>query len=241
MDKQDILGTAQAAGGAYLGYQGIKHGLPRALGIRIEYHTTSKNNAKQIKKSGNILDPKFGGTGWSLHVNEDSCINNSKNYIHITGYKTDRFKNSPKFKFLAPFMRKFENLMYRATGNSNGLKFRDAVNSGNKKEFVKVFFGGLFKSIFNNKTKLFCIPGIDSYFDKNFIPDCDDEFALKTTNKLKVYNNRFSAAFAGLKKFGLKGIKENKGRFAAGLSILSVCGYTAYKLISAGFAKFSNN
>lgn len=57
MDRNDVLGTAQVAGGTYLGYQGIKHGLPRALGLRTEYHTTSKANAELIRKAGNVLDP----------------------------------------------------------------------------------------------------------------------------------------------------------------------------------------
>lgn len=61
LDKNNLVGAAQLAGGTYLGYQGIKHGLPRALGLRIEYHTTSKSNADLIKKSENFLDPKFGG------------------------------------------------------------------------------------------------------------------------------------------------------------------------------------
>lgn len=51
MDRNDVLGTAQLAGGTYLGYQGVKHGLPRALGLRTEYHTTSKANAELIRKA----------------------------------------------------------------------------------------------------------------------------------------------------------------------------------------------
>ena len=69
--KQDlknnkIFGATQTALGGYLGYKTIFQGLPRLLGIRIEYHTTSRENAELIKKSGYFLDPKFGGkTGLS--------------------------------------------------------------------------------------------------------------------------------------------------------------------------------
>ena len=56
MDRNDLIGGTQVAGGVYLGYKGVEHGLPRATGIRIEYHTTSKQNADLIKKSGNILN-----------------------------------------------------------------------------------------------------------------------------------------------------------------------------------------
>ena len=34
MDKNDVIGTGQIAGGGYLAYKGVSHGLPRALGIR---------------------------------------------------------------------------------------------------------------------------------------------------------------------------------------------------------------
>ena len=94
---------------------------------------------------------------------------------------------------------------------------------------------------FKNNTKKFCIPGIDSYFNKNFIPDSDSSAALKSTKPLKAYNNRFSAMIAGLKEFGLKGIKENKGRVAFGLSIMALGAYSAINLIQKGIQRISEN
>ena len=125
LDKNNLVGAAQLAGGTYLGYQGIKHGLPRALGLRIEYHTTSKSNADLIKKSGNFLDPKFGGkngyaqkgANFSLMLN--GCKSESENYVHITGlHKDSKFNSIVKNKkWLTPplrtIYRKTQNIMYR--------------------------------------------------------------------------------------------------------------------------------
>lgn len=132
MDRHDVTGAAQIAGGSYLGYQGIKHGLPRAAGIRIEYHTTSKENAALIKKAGNILDPAFGGkNGWSQKIKSDSYMKNSEGFVHITGLHKDAklpFGKSleqinEKYSFLkAPFrtiQRKMQNFMYKTVGNGD--------------------------------------------------------------------------------------------------------------------------
>ena len=237
MKSNNITANAEIAGGAYVGYKAISHGLPRALGIRIEYHTTSLDNARLIKKAGNILDPVFGGkNGWCEKIADDNFIKNSKNYVHITGINknTNLPKDIPNI-LKAPFrtiFRKLQCYMYKAVGNSD---LKD-IKENNPIKWIR---HGVVKSIFKNKTKKFCIPGIDSYFDKNFINDTDD-LALKSAKKIKVYGNRLSAMFAGVKKFGLKGIKENKGRVAFGLGILSIGLYVGYKMIKNGINKIKN-
>lgn len=251
MDRQDVVGTAQIAGGSYLGYQGLKHGLPRAAGIRIEYHTTSKENAKAIKKGGNILDPNFGGkNGWSAKVKSNSYIKNSTGYVHITGMHKDKVssfnppKGLEKYKsyLVAPFrtiFRKAQNLMYKTVGNIDFEELKTALNSKkSKSEKLTWASKKMVAGVFNNKTKRFCIPGIDSYFNSEFIADADD-IALKSRKPLKVYKNRFSAMLAGLKKFGLKGIKENKGRAAFGAGLVALGLYAAGKLISKGIRNIS--
>lgn len=248
MGSQDfVIGTAQVAGGTYLGYQGLKHGLPRAAGIRIEYHTTSKENAKAIKNAGNILDPNFGGkNGWSAKVKSNSCIKNSEGFVHITGmHKNHRGGFRPllnKTYFMAPYrtlMRKAQNLMYKTVGNVDFEELKTALGSKTSKgEKLKWASKKMAFGVFNNKTKRFCIPGIDSYFNSEFIADTDD-IALKSTKQLKVYENRFSAMLAGLKKFGLKGIKENKGRVAFGVGLVALGLYAAGKLISKGIKNIS--
>lgn len=242
LDKNNLVGAAQLAGGTYLGYQGIKHGLPRALGLRIEYHTTSKSNADLIKKSGNFLDPKFGGKngyaqkGANFSFMLNGCKSKSENYVHITGlHKDSKFNSIVKNKkWLTPplrtIYRKTQNVMYRTLELLNAEK---CVAPTNIKEGLKNI-GKLSKNIFlPSKSKKFCIAGTDSYFYKNFIPDSDD-IALKTKNKIKVYDNRFSATITGLKEFGLKGMKENKGRVAFGVGLLALGTYGVIKLFRKG-------
>lgn len=250
MEKSDVIGAAQITGGGYLAYQGLKHGVPRMYGIRIENHTTSKENAAKIKKNGNYLDPSHGGKGgWSEKIKSDSYVKNSKGYVHITGYHPDgKFeqlieeklakKKLPKFlnNIYATITRKANNLMYRMVGNVNPDDMREFLVGGSKDkgEKIKWFKQQIKKNIFANKTTKFYIPGTDSYFTKNFTPDPDSCMALKSTKPVKVYTNRFAATLAGLKEFGLKGMKENKGRVAAGFGLVYLTGYYGGKLIKKG-------
>ncbi len=248
MDKHDLLGTAQIAGGTYLGYQGIKHGLPRSLGIRTEYHTTSKTNANLIKKSGNILDPAFGGkNGWAEAIKSEYFMDNSKNFVHITGIHKDApicnkmpAKAKPFLPALRTVARSFQNFMYKTVGNGCYEDLRKVLNikSSGKKEALNSLWKSLKTNALHDKTKKFYIPGIDSYFNNNFIPDTDD-LALKSSKKVKVYTNKFSAMTAGLKEFGLKGMKENKGRVAFGIGLLSLGAYAGLKLIDKGIQNLS--
>lgn len=240
MDRQDAIGTAQVVGGTYIGYQGVKHGLPRTLGLRTEYHTTSKANANLIKKAGNILDPAFGRkNGWAEKSGLNSYIKHSENFVHITGLhkKNNIIATIPLLsKFTAPlrvFHRKTQCLMYKTCGNIDLKKNQKCLVEGDKKAFIINMTKGFKNSLLHNKTKKFCISGTDSYFNTKFIPDGDD-IALKSSEKLKVYNNRFSSMLAGLKKFGLSGMKENKSRVAFGVGLLSLGTYSAVKLIQKG-------
>lgn len=242
LDKDKLIGSAQLASGAYLGYQGVKHGLPRALGLRTEYHTTSKANADLIKKSGNFLDPKFGGKngfaqkGANFNSLLKDCIKKSENYVHITGLHKDSsfvylVKNK---KWLIPELRtvarKCQNFIYRYIELLNAEK---CVAPKNRKDALKNLAKISKNIVLPSKAKKFCISGTDSYFNTKFIPDTDD-IALKSIQKVKVYNNRFSSMVAGLKKFGLKGMKENKGRVAFGVGLLALGSYSAIKLIQKG-------
>lgn len=213
--KSKILGAAEVATGAVAAYKGVEHGLPRILGIRTEYHVSPKENAKLIKKGNYILDPAFGGKNgmsgkFGTDIFKQKFTKNSRGYIHTTGVNS-------------------------STGPRLGLdKPTGLLQTINRKEQVLRY-----KS-YSKGSKSFCIPGIDSYFDKNFIPDCDD-FALKSTQKIKCYNNRFSAMVGGLKEFGLKGMKENKGRVALGVAMLTTGITAAVLLIKKGIENFKSN
>ena len=203
--KRDYAsGALSLAAAGAIGYKGITSGIRRALGIRIEEHTTSAKNAQNIIKDGKILDPKFGGTKCSnlLSTYED----NSKNYIHITGLHKntkDIFKNNELLnEFLAskkinsnklydtifnspiknPFSaiyRKVQRIMYRGASSTN-INFDDLVKGimGEIELDEKALKNDYLKSIFNCLTgkdcKTFYIGGTDNYFNKNFITDCHD-------------------------------------------------------------------
>ena len=112
--------------------------------------------------------------------------------------------------------------MYKTFGNIDVKKFQKCFVEGDKKAFIINMAKEFKNSILHNRTKKFCISGTDSYFNTKFIPDADD-IALKSPEKIKVYNNRFSSMIAGLKKFGLSGV-----------GLLSLGTYSAVKLIQKG-------
>ena len=246
-ERNNMVSATQIAGGTYLGYQGIKHGLPRVFGIRIENHTTSKKNAKLIKNCDGFLTPDFGGTGYSAKTGYGSCINNSKEYVHITGAHPDgkfekMFKNFPECvrDINSSLMRKSNNLMYRLFADISTEEFQElnAPKTTNKTK-LKWCLKKIGKNIFSDKTKKLYIPGIDSYFTDNFVPDRDSIMAIKSSKPIKTYNNRFTAMAAGLKKFGLTGIKENKSRVIFGIALLSLGVYYGIKLIKKGMNNLS--
>lgn len=79
----------------------VESGLPRALGIRVESHSTSSKTAEAIMNNGGELDPNFGGKG-AAQVSE-AFKKQSENYIHVTGVH-------PKFKTHDPvFVRSADN------------------------------------------------------------------------------------------------------------------------------------
>ena len=107
--ENGISASAQVCAGTYIGYKGIEHGVPRILGLRMEYHTTNKTNAKLIVNNSNShLDPKFGGkNGFSKVVNDNLFLSRSKNYIHITGFHS---KSNILTKLIEPIINKYPKL-----------------------------------------------------------------------------------------------------------------------------------
>lgn len=215
--KRDIKnGIANLAATAYLGQQTIRSGVPRLLGVRLESHSTSKKNAKEILKNGGILDPNYGGTGASKALNDKHYINQSKNYVHLTGRHKDDIGKTTLLKDL--IHRKRQRAMYR------GLPGEDI----NTKDVGKIA-RNLLKGLTGVKGKTLYLGGSDNYFNKNFISDPSD-IALKTSNKVRVHGNRTTATLEALKREGngdrLKGIsklvKANPKRALAGVAILTV-------------------
>lgn len=56
--KAGVYGT----GATVVGVQGLRSGVPRVLGVRLEQHGTSRKSAKKILSNGGYLNPKYGGS-----------------------------------------------------------------------------------------------------------------------------------------------------------------------------------
>jgi len=84
-------GIVYLGSAGYTGQQTIRSGIPRLLGVRLESHSTSNKNAKEILKNGGILDPNKSGSGAirALEANEGSLAgfkpSDAKGKIYITG------------------------------------------------------------------------------------------------------------------------------------------------------------
>lgn len=101
----------------------------------------------------------------------------------------------------------------------------------------------------NGAGKSLYLGGSDDYFNKNFIPDPDDVYAMKASNKIKVHGNRASATLEALKREGggsrLKGIakliKANPKRALAGIAMLGAGGLVTGNLVKAAYNNLSPN
>lgn len=190
-----VMATGELAGAGYLGYKSITSGLRRSLGLRIEEHTTSAKNARAIIKGGKVLDPQFGASGASRIL--DQFGNNSKNYVHITGFHNNHIKkfveqmkscgvdagdinkiinnkyvklvkDTPLLHFARAFWRKVQRGMYRTTSIFNNLNLNDQ-------------FSGKSLSKENAPTRKTLLKGIrDVLFSRKaktfFIPGTDNYF-----------------------------------------------------------------
>lgn len=229
--KEKAKGAGYLAGAAAVGGLAVKHGAHRAVGVRLESHSTHKDNAKKIMKEGGILDPKHGGgnTGAGHSVGSDSYKNESKGKVHLTGrHKND--KHGIKGPVKEGIRKATQRVMYRALGHDFD------VNKPYKGKLLKAAVGLRGKTLYHG--------GSERYFDKNFKPD-EHDVALTTTKKVKVHSSRGKATLATLKKYGrgshIKGakllMKHHKGRVATGVAILGAGGTGAAHLAKKGYNK----
>lgn len=197
IDIGDIAGTgALTAGAGYLAHKGITTGLPKALGLRTEYHTTTKKNAKNIMKTG-YLDPNYGGTGASAETKNPEYIKNSKNYVHITGNVASS-GNTLKDRLIS----NVQTMAYRsALNNPEAIVGKDKNRSTTEK--WKDLSKGIVRSInpIKNKAETLVIMAPKKHFNfKNFEVDKDaGGMAMKTKNPVKVYSNKYSALYNNIK------------------------------------------
>lgn len=146
--KAGLYGT----GTALLGQQTIRSGIPRALGVRLESHSTSRKNAKSILKNGGYLDPNRGGTG----VTKDLVGSANKVNLQFKDGKLTKSKNQD-------FINRAKNNTYitgRSPGyNGNGNNvgnvsksiYNNPVGEQIYKKFQRVFYRGQSELPFNQK------------------------------------------------------------------------------------------
>jgi len=96
-----IKGAAYLGASGIVGQQAIRSGIPRLLGVRLESHSTSKKNAKEILKNGGILDPNKGGSGATKNLTNDV----KRGY----GWAADVFNKQEKGK---EFLTRAKNSIY---------------------------------------------------------------------------------------------------------------------------------
>lgn len=221
-ERSNLQDGAGLAASGYIAKKTATNLAPGALGLRTEEHTTSKKNAEKILKDGGKLDPEKGGSkgGASDSIDSDEFRKNSKKYVHITGAND---KKNVRTGIGSAVSKRMQRLMYHT------------VYTGGKD-----IEGGL-KKVVTGRTKARTLytSNPDSHYSKNYKVDEDSGFnGLKSKSKETVHSNRISAAIAGVKKHGLKGIKENKGRAAAyagatlgGLELARRTGKDAYNSI----------
>lgn len=230
-----VKGSVQLIGGLGLTQQGIRSGLPRTLGIRLESHSTSRKAAKEILKNKGILDPNKGGTGASRL--DDSWAKDAKGRVYITGkhpegldqkikQDTPRVLDNPIFD---RFQSKVQRASYRGQGGKSTLGLLDIISGGTGIKGRSLYLGGG-----------------DSFYKQKFIPAPDD-YAMISNSPIQVYGNRFKATLAGLQEEGggnaIKGARKlmaaNKGRVGAGLALLGTGVGTGSYLVSKGIQELN--
>ena len=242
---RDVSGTA-------LGIQTIRHGFPRALGVRLESHGTSRQKAKQILKDG-YLDPSKSGASALAGLDTDldnnkQLFKESKGKVFITGRHPDRkIDVSPiSERYLGGVLRRayrgstpLTPEEWKLVVESNTLKNKDpnafAENflKGKYRDVQKKIDIGNLPLINHIRGRSLYVGGSDNYFKNNFKPDPDVLLAMMSDKKIKMSGNRLGATLEAIKREGLGNlVKSNTKRVATGLGILGTGGYGAYKLLS---------
>lgn len=140
--KQKNYGNAIASLGlaGYVGQQTVRSGVPRLLGVRLESHSTSNKNAKDILRGGGWLDPDLSGTKSISPLKNrvdqglDDMASRAANKVYITGLHKDAPVNNmnPIARLLH---RQNQRKLYRAQGEIDWDKLsKDAENNPLVKE-----------------------------------------------------------------------------------------------------------
>lgn len=231
-------GSTKIAAGGTVGFLGIRSGLPRALGVRLETHSTTKKKAKEILKNGGYLDPnRSGESAVSLLKDFDpEKYQKAKNKVYVTGVHPDQDKG---LKILGLLNRNNQRAGYRAQAGRekeiNDIRKKYGFVGANAHINEAIPEHEILGGMVGLKGRTLYVGGSDEYFRKNFSPDFDDVTAMYSDKKVKVYGNRAAATVAAVRREGLKNLlKGDKKRIITGAAILGASGLAAGKLIHSG-------
>jgi hypothetical protein len=223
-ESKKTKGATQVGAGGLVGYHTVTSGVPRLLGLKTEQHVTTRQAAKEIKKT-KFLDPSFGGKGMSKTIGVDFLVENSKKNVHISGYKD--LETSTRVKIFHPVLKRLQKVLYKSVAG---------LNLKNKNLSAGLELG---PKSGRRRTTTFYTTNSDKYYDKNFKIDYDSGLGgLKTKKEVPVSTNKLNSLISGIKRTGVKGIleavKKNPRRPLIGLGILGSGVYATKELISGG-------
>lgn len=230
-------GATKIAAGTGVGFLGIRSGLPRALGVRLETHSTTKKQAKEVLKSGYLDPTKSGKSAIQLLEDVDPTKHREAlGKVYITGVHPSKSKEA---KLVGLLSRPFQRWGYRAqAGNEKKIKelYRKYGIFGAQQRITEAIpEHELYGAAVGLKGRTMYVGGSDDYFAQNFKPDFDDPNAMYSDKKVRVHGNRFSATVDAIRREGIKKLlKGDKRRIGAGLAILGGSGLAAGALINSG-------
>ncbi len=223
-ESKKTKGVIQTGAGGLVGYHTVTSGVPRLLGLKTEQHVTTRDAAKNIKRTG-FLDPAFGGKGMSKTINVGILKDTSEKKVHISGYKD--VKATGRERILHPVLKRFQKILYKSVGGLN-LKVNE-LTGGMK----------LGPKSGRRRTTTFYTTNPDKYYSKNFDIDTYSGIGgLKTKKKVPVSTNKLKSLVSGIKRTGIKDIfmamKKNPRRPLIGLGMIGSGAYATKELISSG-------
>lgn len=258
--KRKAKAALKLASAGYIGQQTLRSGVPRALGVRLETHSTGRKQAREILKSG-YLDPSKSGQGAVAAITAIDTdvarekLSNSKGKVFITGsHPTEGvLRNSgPIDRFLGGQLRR----SYRGTGNFTPEDWKnvgifnqakqESMLLGKTEEFkriskdpkiaatVRKASTGQLPVVNHLRGKSLYVGGSTKYFTDNFKPDVDVPFAMMSDKKVQVAGSRLGATVQAVKREGLRNlIKNNRTRVGTGAAILGLGGLATQRLIKS--------
>ena len=180
--ESKVKGGLQIVSGASLLGEGYRRGLPRALGVRLESHSTSRKKAKEILKKGGYLDLERMGDVTGVAQGKD--VYGGKKYGFITGHVPDAELPLGIGKGTDRMMASSIRKSYRAMASMNKNKVDDLLRSN----LVESLKKGIYVHSMNEGQRKRILDQVNTMFDL----DLKSVKKLKDKDVIKDIENRFN-------------------------------------------------